>query len=295
MSSILSATTDSTDKRSVSRGREFQSSGRGGAGNIRRSESQDPSTIAPEELPRGREPAPAFSPTAKIVSVGRGGAGNFRSPSRDPAKVGENHPQTASIISEHAANTAEYERELIRASVEAKQNGVFSSGRGGAGNINKSRSRSRGPAASISPHPFHSTGRGGAGNIKPGDGVEIDLTEDHERQAHHHDEGIHSTGRGGLANMTVLANPLPEEIPPHPAHEVVSSGRGGAGNIRSRSASRDPSQARSPSREPNGRSFSRERVREVWNKVTHGPGHHHHHPSAVSGAIPPVTEAAQVE
>ena len=56
----------------------------------------------------------------------------------------------------------------------------------------------------------------------------------------------HSTGRGGLANITDKKSPTHETSPPpyyphSPAHqqEFFSSGRGGAGNIRSRSASRD--------------------------------------------------------
>ena len=60
----------------------------------------------------------------------------------------------------------------------------------------------------------------------------------------------HSTGRGGAANITPLHAPNIEGVPPptaahHQAHlhhgqEFYSSGRGGAGNIRSRSQSREP-------------------------------------------------------
>lgn len=50
----------------------------------------------------------------------------------------------------------------------------------------------------------------------------------------------HSTGRGGLANVTSSPAPLPEGAPAHVARpgEFVSTGRGGAGNIRDRSKSR---------------------------------------------------------
>lgn len=47
--------------------------------------------------------------------------GNIRSRSRARAnsKVTEGHPQTASILSEAAANNAEYERNVIQASKDA--------------------------------------------------------------------------------------------------------------------------------------------------------------------------------
>lgn len=50
----------------------------------------------------------------------------------------------------------------------------------------------------------------------------------------------HSTGRGGLANVTSSPAPLPEGAPAHVVRpgEFMSTGRGGAGNIRDRSKSR---------------------------------------------------------
>lgn len=50
----------------------------------------------------------------------------------------------------------------------------------------------------------------------------------------------HSTGRGGLANVTSSPAPPPEGAPAHVARsgEFVSTGRGGAGNIRDCSKSR---------------------------------------------------------
>ncbi|KAG6862123.1 hypothetical protein C0995_005935 [Termitomyces sp. Mi166 len=123
------------------------------------------------------------------------------------------------------------EKEVIRTHTAAAAEGPFSSGRGGAGNIihTPSRSRSRGPAF------VHSTGRGGAGNVLPGtagDAYIDELKDDAERKAHGHDAELHSTGRGGLANITATPDPPVEySIHNHAHGEYTSSGRGGAGNI----------------------------------------------------------------
>ncbi|KAG6840494.1 hypothetical protein C0991_006364 [Blastosporella zonata] len=209
--------------RSQSRGREaFQSSGRGGAGNIRQaSVSRD---ARPQDGPedfsaaRGREPASVASPL-KNFSYGRGGAGNIRSPSRDPASA------TPSVVE----NAIAEENEVIRAHVAAAAEGPFSSGRGGVGNIlSNSRSRSRGPGV-------HSTGRGGAGNILPGtvaDSYVAELKDDEERIKHAHEAGLHSTGRGGAANITASPDPPVEHlVHTHTHGDYISSGRGGAGNM----------------------------------------------------------------
>lgn len=231
-----------SSERSSSRGRDgFQSSGRGGLGNIRKSSlSRDRSTVdGPDDFSatRGREPVVDVN---AIRSTGRGGAGNIRSPSRD-AHV--------------PAGPSAHEKEVIHSHEEANKTAVHSSGRGGIGNI--SRSRSRGPAAASS--PMHSTGRGGAANIKPGDGHSADLAEEAERKLHIHDEGVHSTGRGGAANLTSAPGPAVEHH--NPEHgEYLSSGRGGAGNI-----SRD----RSGSRDPEGRSKSKDRISGFLNKISH--------------------------
>ncbi|KZT20889.1 hypothetical protein NEOLEDRAFT_1033158, partial [Neolentinus lepideus HHB14362 ss-1] len=209
------------DRRSISRGRDFTSSGRGGAGNIRRNPDlpEVPATIT-----RGREPVPNYSARSS-VSVGRGGAGNIRSPSRDPAQQTD----------------AAYEQEVIRRRMEERQAAVVSSGRGGAGNFTSpSRSRSRDPYAtpttsdrSRSRDARHSTGRGGAGNIRPGDGggIESEVIEEEERRGvgGARTDGVHSTGRGGLANLTALPFPAPEHHQHH--DDVESTGRGGRGNI----------------------------------------------------------------
>lgn len=62
----------------------------------------------------------------------------------------------------------------------------YSTGRGGIGNIN--RSRSRDPTSSINrsrsrnPAEVHSSGRGGAGNIHPGDGIIAETIDEKERR-----------------------------------------------------------------------------------------------------------------
>jgi hypothetical protein len=147
------------------------------------------------------------------------------------------------------------------------------------GNISTSKSRSR----SRSQGPiFHSSGRGGAGNIQhgAGDPERIDIRDDEERLEHTHPYVVyvfdsisklytlmpvcysHSTGRGGLANVTHAHGPGIEVVHHHDA-PFESSGRGGAGNIRDRSTSR----------EPGGRNTSRERISNIWNKVTHTHPH----------------------
>ncbi|KIM25642.1 hypothetical protein M408DRAFT_10282 [Serendipita vermifera MAFF 305830] len=138
-------------ERSVSRGREqvaYQSSGRGGAGNIRpSSSSRDPASrqAGPDDYSqsRGRElPATAAAPHTekpRIVQSGRGGAGNMRSPSRE-----------AGIESRNALREeAKYVREHTNTDIPV------SHGRGGAGNISnsRSRSRSRDPAATNPGNP----------------------------------------------------------------------------------------------------------------------------------------------
>ncbi|KAI0259985.1 hypothetical protein BC834DRAFT_902893 [Gloeopeniophorella convolvens] len=234
-------------ERSASRGRPaaLQSSGRGGAGNIRSaSASRDRTAAGPDDFSdtRGRDPVPGRDP-GEVISTGRGGAGNIRSPSRGTPREASTEPRGRG-----------YDRDLISAIDNAHDTGVHSSGRGGAGNIvhpgtppadSKSRSRSRGLV--------HSSGRGGAGNIHADEATERNILEvdESERAAHQHAPGVHSTGRGGLANLTAGALPHSEgAVHPHAAdhphvthsHEYESTGRGGAGNIsRSRSQSRDPS------------------------------------------------------
>jgi len=274
--SMQTSVDDAANKRSVSRGREGVrgdadasgldvprgreihpgdkiSTGRGGAGNYVRSPSRD---VEPES--RGHVNSANIA--AKALSSGRGGAGNIRSSSTSRDRVGPEYSQTASIISDHASKEAEHEREVLQKYLDARKDLVVS-GRGGLGNISTSKSRSR--SRSKGPD-FHSSGRGGAGNIQhgAGDPEHIDIRDDEERLKHTHPQGVHSTGRGGLANLTNAHGPGIEVVHHHDA-PFESSGRGGAGNIRDRSTSR----------EPGGRSTSREKISEIWNKVTHTHPH----------------------
>ncbi|KAI0701608.1 hypothetical protein C8Q76DRAFT_234960 [Earliella scabrosa] len=240
-------TPSSPDRRSVSRGREAFSSGRGGIGNIRRPsiDAASPSRAAGEALSpvRGRETA--VDPERR--TTGRGGMGNIRSGSQTRTAavipVPENYPQTASLVSDHAASIAEYERNVIAQAEQSPR--ALSSGRGGLGNIrstSESRSRSR--------PPIHSTGRGGAGNLQMAANLDPDhlaQLEEEERLRYVHDQGLHSTGRGGRANITALHSPPLEPSSPHP-NEYETTGRGGVGNmVRSRSGSREPAYTRSRS------------------------------------------------
>ena len=94
-----------------------------------------------------------------VTHSGRGGAGNIRSPSRDP-------------LNDRTAADADHER-VVRALRDEERARAHSTGRGGVGNI--ARSRSRDPAAALaSPGgnsqqlpahaPSSTFGRGGAGN-----------------------------------------------------------------------------------------------------------------------------------
>lgn len=193
-------------ERSQSRGREaLQSTGRGGFGNIRQaslSRERGPDDFS---VTRGREPV---AHPNSIYSTGRGGAGNLRSPSRDASRGPDRH-----------------EKQVIENYIASQQDGPISTGRGGLGNIN--RSRSRDPSS-----VRVSTGRGGAGNIHSDDaGYAVNASDEVERHKHDvHSEGLHSTGRGGFANITEKEEPAVER-PSFSAGELRSTGRGGAGNI----------------------------------------------------------------
>jgi len=235
------------DNRSLSRGRDFVSTGRGGGGNFVRSESVSRTRREDDGDERGRE---LFVPTDKVTHAGRGGQGNIRSPSRDANK--------------EAADRA-YEEEILRQRREQRAGQPVSSGRGGSGNISRSRSREprtseSGVRTSIgnifrsrSREPRASTesgvGRGGAGNIDEarhyphlGQG-ELGKLDEEERidalkhggkvQVQINGHHLHSSGRGGEGNMTDLESygPTTTKLAP-PAPGVVShGGRGGAGNI----------------------------------------------------------------
>ncbi|KAI5825433.1 hypothetical protein K523DRAFT_313427 [Schizophyllum commune Tattone D] len=210
-----------SNERSASRGHEFTSSGRGGLGNIHRASEDVPVYDGPDDFSatRGREPIPAHA--KEVFSTGRGGAGNMRSPSRASREVSE-------------GNEAR-EREILRAAEERGRDMPHSTGRGGLGNI--SRSRSREPESLVSRsrsrEPVRSTGRGGFGNMVSGEGPLSSETlheEDEERKSHSLPEETHATGRGGFGNITHSPAPPVEHIHPQ-HHDHESHGRGGAGNI----------------------------------------------------------------
>jgi hypothetical protein len=149
-----------SDIRSGSRGREFISTGRGGAGNAIRSPSRNNATGTPGIDPnlqpgseRGRTIHPASglhtvhsagsagsegnkeerSLSKNRIHTGRGGAGNTRSPSvskRDKEEERREEELEERLVAERRG------REEM-----AGKGGSF--GRGGAGNMNQSRSRSR--------------------------------------------------------------------------------------------------------------------------------------------------------
>ncbi|KAL5478663.1 hypothetical protein ACEPAI_1940 [Sanghuangporus weigelae] len=248
------------NSRSPVRGRETFSTGRGGAGNIHRSHSRDADTPT-SPPPAGREASPIREP---ITHVGRGGLGNFR----DPSRPREHGVDPKDVI---------YEHEVIEHSEESPHR--FSTGRGGAGNIKTTPEHSQSRERSLSPgvdrslsrgRALHSTGRGGAGNITA-EPLQEETVDELERRARspdaHHPGELHSSGRGGLANVTTLSSPPVEHI--HEGHEegegtgIISYGRGGAGNIRDRSASRG------------GGPRSASRGRGAGGEF---PGGEHHHP-----------------
>jgi len=219
----------STERSQSPRGRDdqvFRSSGRGGAGNMRRTSASregrsDIVYEGPDDFSstRGRE----ILPSHKVTHSGRGGAGNVRNPSTDP---------------ERDSRDIADERQVIVQSVYADAANPHSYGRGGLGNISNSRSRSRGPAnGPTNPQPavVHASGRGGYGNIIAGassaGNPDLGRLDEEERRAVAAAKaggGVHSTGRGGAANLTKMQTPKVEQ-PPH--EYSVPHGRGGMGNI----------------------------------------------------------------
>ncbi|KAH9175262.1 hypothetical protein EDB89DRAFT_1903819 [Lactarius sanguifluus] len=123
------------------RGRQYQSSGIGGAGNIRASSTSSERAHI-------------------IISIGRGGAGNIRSPSRD---VDLARPSKLSSILE--TEQTKYERSVIRDRETAREGQLHSGGRGGVGNMVRrgsqsrslSRSTPRGLEASTTSQPDNGT------------------------------------------------------------------------------------------------------------------------------------------
>ncbi|KAG8791001.1 hypothetical protein FRC17_008821 [Serendipita sp. 399] len=227
-----------SNARSVSRGRDAPviTYGRGGAGNKVRSPSRDDASsqtgVGPDDYSatRGRELPPSSGTGERVVVYGRGGAANHRSLSRDAVAESRNALQ----------EEAKYVRE--HQNVDAP----VSHGRGGAGNISgsRSRSRSRDPTSAATPgNPAVLVGRGGYGNVRNSEDTGTTLErlaeeEDAKRvAAERHDreekEGkLHSTGRGGFSNFFHRTSAeVTREQAPRKSNEYVSTGRGGGGNI----------------------------------------------------------------
>jgi len=141
-------------------------------------------------------------------------------------------------------------------------------GRGGLGNI-RPASVTRNAESPISESKEHSVPRGrGIVREVPGE----DGSEEFHDHVDHHDGLLHSTGRGGLANITSLRSPSVESPRPHdrvaPESDVgiVSSGRGGAGNIRSRSRSKARNVETHPHPAPNVLSTGRGGVGNIHSR-----------------------------
>jgi len=226
--------------RSASRGRDLASTGRGGAGNVVRSESANGTRVSRAEDgdERGRE---IFDARERVTHAGRGGQGNVRSPSRDASKLAEERA---------------YEDAIIRKRRLEREAQPVSAGRGGTGNISRDPSRSRSRVRDSHPPTYETgVGRGGAGNIDEakhyrhlGQG-ELETIDDDERiEALRHEKIhernhkgphthlgslLHSTGRGGGGNITsdVTDQPNSTDVAPPVPGIVNHPGRGGAGNI----------------------------------------------------------------
>ncbi|KAI0251121.1 hypothetical protein BJV78DRAFT_1282647 [Lactifluus subvellereus] len=221
-------------ERSRSRGRALQYSGRGGTGNIR-SPSQDPVVGGPDDYSdtRGREPIPTRYPDEiRVTPTGRSRAGNIRSPSRDVLP---------SPMRSEQRRRRGYDQDLIAPEIDIQHDtDVHTSGRGGTGNLVRSRPSSESWSRSRSREPVHHSGRGGTGNIYPGEPTERDIMEvdETERAAHRHvpARGVHSTDCGGYANITPEVPYREAAVHPHGAdhphathaHDHESTGRGGA-------------------------------------------------------------------
>jgi len=149
-----------------------------------------------------------------------------------------------------------------RSSSRGRPDGLFSTGRGGAGNLRSpsrepirgpgpedySDTRGRDPIPSTDPYVITSTGRGGAGNIRSpsrdGRGEEGSRDESVVRSEQRgrgyereliasiddaHDTGLHSHGRGGAGNMS--PSPPSSKSRSRSREPIHASGRGGFGNL----------------------------------------------------------------
>jgi hypothetical protein len=201
----------SVSERSISRGRGAFSTGRGGVGNIRQpSQSTDArSESGPDDfsVTRGREP---IASQKEIFSTGRGGAGNIRSPSRD--------------IQDPITNR--FEQDVMKEYKKSQEGALVSSGRGGLGNIHRSRSRD------LASNPIYSTSR--SGFVADDRYVQVaSLNGDELNNIHALQEKkpfSYPTDRGGNSNTIYMHEPAVGQSP-HFGDEYQSTGHSGAGNI----------------------------------------------------------------
>nr|ODN93646.1 cytoplasmic protein [Cryptococcus depauperatus CBS 7855] len=232
------------------------STGRGGAGNLVSHVATDVDMTPGVE--RGRE----LSPQAlgdHVTHSGRGGVGNIRHSS---------HSRTRDELKADAKEEALQEK-LISDARGRQADGPISTGRGGVGNISRSRSRSQarteggreGSALGLGRRTTHEMthgGRGGFGNIlEERDSVDAEKQAAHDAYEadvlakHNTAEATHphayATGKGGLGNVHTPAPGEPdlgqlslEEREEKEAHAKihagekdhwVPAGRGGAGNM----------------------------------------------------------------
>ncbi|KAJ9091050.1 hypothetical protein QFC19_009287 [Naganishia cerealis] len=206
----------------------------GGVGNAVRSPSR-PAVLAGGEplIPgseRGRTIGPRDTSVDRVTHAGRGGMGNTRSPSTQGR---------AEIAKEEA-----FEQKLLAERRGREADVPISTGRGGAGNIGGSRSRSRQRrvgellpehggyhkdidvsrtttrSTAVGQPVYVSGGRGGYGNIIPESELspedrarreaearqEAAIWEKHRQE---HSGGLHSSGKGGYGNLApVVSNDI---------------------------------------------------------------------------------------
>ncbi|KAF9074997.1 hypothetical protein BDP27DRAFT_97469 [Rhodocollybia butyracea] len=112
-------------ERSLSRGRQLISSGRGGMGNMHTASVDSRPQTGPDDLSITRGRDLAINPD-RVLSIGRGGAGNIRSPSC-------HSPVTPQAIDLR-------QQELLKAE-GGDRTQLVSFGRGGLGNMGRSPSR----------------------------------------------------------------------------------------------------------------------------------------------------------
>jgi len=208
---------DADRSNSRNRGREFHSTGRGGIGNFRETSGSSSRDARVNSGPNDYSPVRGrdlyvrhdFEP---FHSPGRGGTGNLCPPSRDPSKLDP---------------TEVYDEKNVHENLADQTVPHLSTGRGGLGNISRSRSRDLNKANTLS-STLYSSGRGG-GNIHPGPAISESIDEERQKVENPHDK-IKSMGRGGAVNIT-SAPESNVEYHKNYAQNYESTGRGGAGNI----------------------------------------------------------------